>query len=95
MRNDGEAGVKFTIEGSVIGRVVKPLDQAGEERDEKLEESFSESLGKQVPEMFESGSKDTLTAMIVDAPETSTEAIGYKTTEQIENEEPLEIKAIP
>jgi len=79
---------EYVIEGSVIGSI-KPVDAAEEE----FLMSFSELNGKQAPEMFEGGSKSTMTARVFGEGESV--AIGMSAPEEeISNEEKLEIKAI-
>jgi hypothetical protein len=80
-----------TIEGSFI-TTVKPADRP-------LEEWFDYNkgaAGKQTPEKFEGGEAHTLKAKILTlAGEESEEAISYSTSEeQINPEEPVEIKVI-
>ena len=52
--------------------------------------AFSASAGKQVPEQFEGGVKDTLTTAILGA---GAEQTGLSATETVFTQEPLEIKA--
>ena len=84
------SGTKVTIEGSFIGQV-KIIDRMVEE--DKL--IYKGSLGQQVPEMFEGGAKDTLTAtFLTSGLVMSSEAISYSGSEE-QSFEPIEIKAIP
>lgn len=78
-----------TVEGSVIGRVV-PVNSMREE----LKLKYKTAGGKQVPEQFEGGPKDTLTVKLVSGLTTTTEeaALNAKLVEVL-NEEAMEIKA--
>jgi len=85
-------GTKVTIEGSFISQVSKPIDKMTEEyflRDQQ-------KAGHQVPEMFEGGAKDTLTAtFLTTSLQMTTEQLGYAAeAEEQSTTEPLEIKAI-
>ncbi len=83
------AVTEYLIEGSVIGSIT-PVDKSSEE----FLMNFDEHNGKQAPEMFEGGSKATMTARVFGEGETV--AIGLSAPgEEISNEENLEIKAIP
>ncbi len=83
-------GTKFAIEGSFIG-AVKPVDKSVEE----MKGYYKGAAGKQLPEMFEGGAKDTLTSTIISGLETSTEQTAFiaPRPEEIEFEEEYEIKA--
>jgi hypothetical protein len=80
------------LEGSVINQVKK-------NRVNKMTEEFiliySQAGGKQAPEQFEGGPKDTLTVKLVTLlpPSESNEQLGLAEVEEVKNEEPLEIKA--
>jgi len=78
-----------TIEGSVIGKL-GPLNSMRPE----LKLIYKTAGGKQVPEAFEGGEKDTLSVQLVSGLGTTTEeaALRIKLVE-IVNEEPMEIKA--
>jgi hypothetical protein len=73
----------------VKGSVIVPISKI-----DKMSTSFSlkgkATAGKQQPEEFEGGVKDTLTATLGAGPEQA----GLTTTGKLANEEPLEIKAI-
>jgi hypothetical protein len=77
-----------TIEGSVIS-AIKPVNRMTIE--EKL--PYKQSAGKQVPEQFEGGAKDTLTAKLLEGLELKEEPIGLRQNVIQESEEPIEIKA--
>jgi hypothetical protein len=85
----GTVPALVTIEGSFIGRV-KPVNRMREEFDFL----YSAPGGKQLPEMFEGGAKDTLTATFVKLPEEpKTEQIGYSAVEEQSVVEDYEIRA--
>jgi hypothetical protein len=86
----------WSIEGSVIGRI-RPLAVMGT----TVKMNYLATKGKQVPEKFEEGVKDTLIAnrTFIVPPEVKTEQAGltFRTEEKIktvfgEYDEPLEIK---
>ncbi len=79
-----------TIEGSVIGSIVKINRPVSE-----FVLSYKDLKGVQKPQQFEGGSKDTLTLKLVSGLSTTTEELGLKVLETDENEEPIEIKALP
>ena len=84
----------ITIEGSFISPILKPVNKMVEEY--KLHSVASG--GKQTPEMFEGGSKDTLTATIIEpeALKETSEAIGFSAPEEEQSfSEDLEFKATP
>jgi len=92
-----EAPESWNVEGSVIGRI-RPLAVMGT----TIKMNYLAMGGKQVPEKFEEGVKDTLIAKrtIVVPPELKTEQAGltFRTEPKIktvfgEYDEPLEIKA--
>jgi hypothetical protein len=92
----GETPESWTLEGSVIGRI-RPVAVMGT----AIKMNYKAVGGKQVPEKFEEGVKDTLIAnrTIIVPPEVKTEQAGltFRTEEKIktvfgEYEEPLEIK---
>jgi hypothetical protein len=62
-----------------------------------MQESFTltyrQAGGKQIPQSFEGGAKDTLTVKLLEGVTSSTEEIGLKALVLDENEESLEIKA--
>jgi len=79
-----------SLEGSVIGRV-KPLNRMVE----RPKVIYKQTEGKQIPEMFEGGVKDTLTFKTVTPelpPVESSEQIGLQSEDLREDEEPLEVK---
>ncbi len=81
----------WTIEGSFIG-LVKPVNRMVEE----FKFAYAAPGGKQQPEMFEGGTKDTMTATYVKAPAApTTEQIGYSGIEEESVVEDYEIKASP
>lgn len=82
------AVVLGTLEGSVIAPIT-PINKMVEE----FKIIYKEKLGKQIPEQFEGGAKDTLTETLVSGIETKTEESGLKTRVEGLNEEPIEIKA--
>jgi hypothetical protein len=75
----------LVVTGSVIGAIGK-LDQMSLGNTLK----YTASHGKQLPEHFEEGSKDTLTATLG----SGAEQAGLTTAQTITNEEPMEILAI-
>lgn len=84
----------ITIEGSFISSIDRPLNRMIEEY--KLQ-SVAQG-GKQSPEMFEGGSKDTLTATILEpkALKETTEAIGFSAPEEEQSfSENMEFKVTP
>jgi hypothetical protein len=92
----GETPEQWSLEGSVIGRI-RPVAVMGT----AVKMNYLALKGKQVPEKFEEGAKDTLIAnrTIIVPPEVKTEQAGltFRTEEKIktvfgEYEEPLEIK---
>jgi hypothetical protein len=78
-----------TVEGSVIG-LFAPVNSMREE----LKLKYKTAGGKQVPEQFEGGAKDTLTVKLVSGLTVATEeaALNAKLVEVV-NEEEMEIKA--
>ncbi len=84
----------ITIEGSFISPIIRPVDRMVEEY--KLHSVVQN--GKQIPEMFEGGAKDTLTATILEpsALKETTEAIGFSAPEEEQSfAETMEFKATP
>jgi hypothetical protein len=79
-------GTLMEIEGSVIG-AIKKINVMTEENIL----TFKVSSGKQVPEMFEGGAKDTLITNVGIAK--TAEPTTLKTVSEVTNEEALEIKA--
>ncbi|HXR57837.1 MAG TPA: hypothetical protein VN747_00825 [Burkholderiales bacterium] len=81
--------VNGTLEGSVIGQIAPPNYMR-----EIFKLRYKVEGGKQVPEAFEGGEKDTLTANLVSGTSTSTvpATLKIKLVELV-NEEPFEIKA--
>jgi len=79
-------GVKETlvVNGSVIAPITK-IDAMSK----TFSLAYTQSAGRQSPEQFEGGSKDTLMATLG----SGAEQAGLTTTEKISNEESLEIKA--
>jgi hypothetical protein len=78
-----------TIEGSVIGQLA-PLNTMREET--RLR--YRTAGGKQVPEAFEGGSKDTLSVSLTSGLTTTTEEAALKVKLiEVLNEEPIEIKS--
>lgn len=85
-------GTKVSISGSFIGVVSKIVNHMGEE--DKFR--YSAPGGQQVPEKFEGGSSDVLTADFVSPSlQSSSEQIGYSGKEEQSLSEKLEIKATP
>jgi hypothetical protein len=84
----GSVPTAVTIEGSFIGQV-KPVNRMREE----FQLTYSAPGGKQQPEMFEGGAKDTLTATLLKLPETLTEQIGYSGLEEQSVVEDYELRA--
>jgi hypothetical protein len=83
-------GTQVSIEGSFIGRV-KIIDRMVEEN----KTAYTAAGGHQVPEMFEGGAKDTLTAnFLTSTLAMSSEQIGYSASEE-QSFEAIEIKAVP
>jgi hypothetical protein len=82
-----EAVTLGTLEGSVIG-ALKRFNRMVEEQSL----TYKALGGKQVPEQFEGGTKDTLTMKLVTGLTTTTEEAGLKAKVEIANEEPMEIK---
>jgi phospholipase C len=85
------SGVQVSEEGSVIGQVT-PID-------EKVSKGFTlkytSGEGHQIPEKFEGGPKDTLTAVVrVGEAETLEEPSVWTITSSGNLEEPLEMKAV-
>ena len=81
--------VTATVEGSVIAQLV-PLNVMREE----VRLRYKTLAGKQVPEAFEGGSKDTLSVNLISGLTTTTEEAALKIKLiEILNEEPIEIKA--
>ncbi len=74
-----------SLEGSVIGPIKKFDSMVS-----TFSVAFSATAGKQLPEAFEGGAKDTLAAAITGG---SSEQTGLAATFTLTNEEPLEIKA--
>lgn len=84
-------GTQVQLEGSYIGQI-KPTSKMVEEFHYK----YKETKGKQQPEAFEGGEKDTLTAKFTKGLlETTTEQIGYKSSEEVITEEAYEYKTKP
>jgi hypothetical protein len=78
-----------TLEGSVISYVL-PIDRMATE----VKQSYKGKEGKQIPQQFEGGVKDTLTLTLISGLEKTTEESALKNKLVIdENEEPLEVKA--
>jgi hypothetical protein len=78
------AGEELLVTGSVIAPISK-IDAMSK----TFTLSYAASAGKQSPEQFEGGAKDTLTATLG----AGAEQAGLSSTEKITNEEPLEVKA--
>jgi hypothetical protein len=78
------ANEELVVKGSVIAPISK-IDAMSK----TFSLAYTQSAGKQSPEQFEGGSKDTLTATLG----SGAEQAGLSTTEKITNEESLEIKA--
>ncbi len=76
----------LVVKGSVIAPITTLEKKSG-----AFTLSYSASAGKQLPEAFEGGSNDTLSAALGGS---GTERAGLATKEKITNEEPLEIKAV-
>jgi hypothetical protein len=80
----GAGKVSLSVTGSVIGQIT-PVDKMTSAFTLK----FSQSAGKQVPEQFEGGVKDTLTVHLG----SGTEAAGLASSSKLANEEKLAVKA--
>ncbi len=78
------------FEGSFIG-AYKPVDRMREETVLR----FKSAGAKQIPEAFEGGTADTMTATFIAGLEKTTEAIGLSHKEELYSEEELEVKAKP
>jgi hypothetical protein len=76
-------GEALVVKGSVIAPIAK-IDAMSK----TFTLTYAASAGKQSPEQFEGGSKDTLTATLG----SGAEQAGLVATEKVANEEPLEIK---
>jgi hypothetical protein len=76
------------LEGSVIGSVKKVDTMASQ-----FTETYSAKGGRQIPEQFESGLKDTLTTSTVNGLEKAAEQTGLTVVMTATNGQPLEIKA--
>ena len=77
------------VEGSLIGKIA-PINSMHEE----LRLQYKTAEGKQVPESFEGGPKDTLTVQLVSGLGSTTEPALFKEKRiEIVNEEAIEIKA--
>ncbi len=79
-------GTLIELEGSAIGEV-KKINKPTEENSV----AFAVKQGAQFPEMFEGGEKDTLIANI--GPTKTAEAATLATLAEVENAEPIEVKA--
>jgi len=89
-----EGTTRVVVEGSFISQVRKPIDRPAEEF--KLRSLGAK--GKQSPEMFEGGEKDTLTMTIINVAtmQETSEPVAYVAPEEEQSvEELLEIKAVP
>jgi hypothetical protein len=83
-----EATITGVVEGSVIGHLA-PTNLMSEE----FKLRYRTAGGKQVPEQFEGGTKDTLSVKLTSGLTTTTEEAVFKEKlVEILNEEPLEIK---
>ena len=83
-------GTKVSISGSFIGVVSKIVNHMGEEDRFR----YTAPGGRQVPEKFEGGSSDVLTAAFLSPSlQSSSEQIGYSGNEEQSLSEKLEIKA--
>jgi len=83
-----------SIEGAFISPIIRPVDRMVEEY--KLHSVATK--GTQTPEMFEGGSKATLTATFLElsAAKATTEAIGFSAPEEEQSfAEDMEFKALP
>jgi hypothetical protein len=80
----GASKAPVTVTGSVIGQIA-PFDKMTTSFSLK----FSQSAGKQIPEQFEGGVKDTLTANLA----SGAEEAGLAGADKFTNEEKLQIKA--
>jgi alpha-tubulin suppressor-like RCC1 family protein len=81
-----------TIKGSVGGSVIAPM-KAIDTMTPEFKIIYKESSGKQLPERFEGGLKDTLATTFSSGLESTTEQTGLATSVVITSEEALEIKA--
>jgi len=78
------------IEGSVIASIAK-INKAVPE----FALTYKAIRGIQKPQQFEGGAKDTLSLHLVSGLTNTTEETGLRALGSIENEEPIEIKALP
>lgn len=81
----GGAKTALSVEGSVIGRI-----GAIDRMTSKSTLTYAAKAGRQVPEEFEGGAKDTLERTLG----SSAEQAGLKSALKLNNEGPLEIKAV-
>ncbi len=89
----GELGEAETIEGSVIGVVVKKSGSDLNRMSGTTRVQFEQQDGKQLPEAFEGGAKDTLSTTIVHgAGSSAQEQTGLSGTELNDYTESLEIR---
>jgi hypothetical protein len=83
-----EVSLTGVVEGSVIAPIRK-IDRMSE----AFTLSYKSTMGKQIPQQFEGGAKDTLTSQLLVGVEKSTQPTVLKTGVEDPNEELLEIKA--
>jgi hypothetical protein len=88
-----EQTTAVVIDGSVIAAVVASSTSNVNKMSEESILRYKTKSGKQVPENFEGGAKDTMTATFVTGLEKQVEAIGLLSTVTDVAEESLEIKA--
>jgi len=88
-----ELGEDQVIEGSVIGVVRKSASDLNKMSGETQIE-FEQAGGKQLPEAFEGGAKDTLTNTRLVGTDNSTEQMGLSARESDTYGEPLEIRTV-
>jgi hypothetical protein len=89
----GEANTGVVVEGSVIGAVPASPTSNFDKMSEEMIVKYKATSGKQVPEKFEGGPADTLTATFVSGQGKTVEAMALLGTVSASGEEPLEIKA--
>ncbi len=89
----GEVGEAETVEGSVIGVVVKKSGSDLNRMSANTHVQFEQQSGKQLPEAFEGGAADTLSTTVVHGTGSSAqEQTGLSGTEVAEYTEDLEIR---
>jgi hypothetical protein len=81
-----------TVEGSVIGTVMKGADGNLNRMGEETQVNFKEAAGVQLPEAFEGGAADTLKTLRVVGASKAEEQTGLSSVETDKGAEPLEIR---